>query len=298
MNAYKIFDNVIALECGDNIYCFDKEDIDTALTLGINPFTKEKLEKSTLDKLLNIQDFLYVDSKNTINIDSCVIKKLKDVIPIQKLGQGWVGTVYRVCKEKGCCDYALKISEYSPTYTLKIKSGLEMAQKAGELGIGPKVYKSGQCNMFNNKNIEVKHVYILMDFIDGNLLTDLYPQTSEMIERSLGRYIELLDNNIDQDDLHSDNVIIGSNGLYYIIDYDSATEYYLMEEYDEYEGEIVEAAALRLISSIILKCDDLDAYHTIMDDLILGANKVLEKYDQTINKARVSESIEELSMIF
>lgn len=178
---------------------------------------------------------LILDNLNSLDLDTLVIITELLVIKLPYecitndlgkeyhvndiIGSGNQGSVYNMCK-KYDCSFALKTDI---SYTGKPSFEGKYSKVAGELNIGPKVYKYEFCQDKNEKG-ELKHVnWILMEKIRGKTLSKMYPYNPKFITQVLDKYYKLMKNGIYQRDLKGDNIMI-DNEKVYIIDYGISTD--------------------------------------------------------------------------
>ena len=220
----------------------------------------ENINASDVDSLIKIMTIL-----SPKLLHDCVHKALKNKYYYKKLiGSGLKGTVDQVCKGIDC-SYALK---YVGSYKSKTSEG-EIAEIAGNLGIGPHVYDYGFCKELTGKPVN----WILMHRIKGKTLSQSYPYKPEIITASLDKYYELTKHDIYQKDLKGDNIMIGDDGNIYIIDYDLAMMIKNPPEKDK-NDHLVKMAAI-LINSLTTMADQysFSLYSWEFDDTI-SRNKV------------------------
>ena len=139
--------------------------------------------------------------------------------------------LYSLCRDKelnDCNETLAKIYELGGWKTKQeIDEEAEYMQTAFNLGVSPEFLGIEYCN-YNGKKYAI---LIVQKYGSGNL-TDLlrnnyYEENKDVINRQLKQILDTLyDNNIDQDDLHSDNFLyrINENGdiEFKIIDFDKA----------------------------------------------------------------------------
>lgn len=177
---------------------------------------KDKKDASPSKKAISpvkepeIKDDVLELGNNKIILNNCLDTELKDWIPIKFLGSGFNGSVYEVCKAKDC-NYVLKIL-YPRPGPRKPNSEAEISRKAADLGIGPKVYDSGECDGFQ---------YIIMQKLD-RALDQIYPFDCSNFVKAIELYQKLYEEGIVHNDLKANNVMVDNKGKIYIVDYGNA----------------------------------------------------------------------------
>jgi len=162
--------------------------------------------------------------------EECMVKIKKNAV---QLGKGAFGAVYNVpvntclkhipkkVKHVGVKIEALK-SDYNPSQTPKrLQEVVEIAKKAGELGIGPKFY---DCFV----TIKDGAVKIIKSFeiINGKSWENTEWKSAEEKASAVDKLNDAIhkmnEAGIIHHDLHSGNVMVDTKGKIYIIDYDMA----------------------------------------------------------------------------
>lgn len=155
-----------------------------------------------------------------------------------KIGEGYQGVVYRACKTTtDNCNYALKVTTTNELSSRQIKSILDFSKKAGNLGVGPKVYASGICSneeIGASKTKTSRTYYIFMDLVLAQDLNKLYRAVCieknkdfpvGLFGQALSAYLKLLEAGLEQSDLKAENVLVALDDLKHlkVIDYGLAT---------------------------------------------------------------------------
>ena len=141
----------------------------------------------------------------------CVFEKIQPYMPIQFLDRGFQGNVYTTCKAADCRFVLKTIISKTPD---EFKDFGSVSEKAGILGVGPKVHVYGKCRLNNGQYVH----YAVMDKLSGPSLEDKFPYVRNDIKRALNLYAYLFQRGIAQSDLKGSNVMM-NNGRMYIIDY-------------------------------------------------------------------------------
>lgn len=86
----------------------------------------------------------------------------------------------------------------------KAEEEFEYAKIAGDLGVGPKVFYTTFCED-NGKTVG----YMVMEYIDGRTFRESDLENKDLVDQLNGLFKVMGDNDMYQEDLHSQNVMIG-----------------------------------------------------------------------------------------
>lgn len=159
------------------------------------------------------------------------------------LGRGEYGKVYLI--HDGSRYYALKeidLEVLGPRFAPKLKNEILLTKRAGEAGIGPKVYDAYLCD---------DRLYLRMEYIDGTPL-HTWVERHVLSGRDRDTIMSLLDRlhklGVAHQDLHSGNIMVQErtpgNPVFRIIDYGFAetTETLMETERKQVENMLQEIA--------------------------------------------------------
>lgn len=162
--------------------------------------------------------------------EECLVKIKKNAV---QLGKGAFGAVYNVpvntclkhipkkVKHVGVKIESLK-SDYNPSQTPKrLKEVVEIAKRAGELNIGPKFYDCFVSVIEGEVKI-IKSFEIIDGQSWGNTEWKTTEEKADAVDKLNDAIHKMNEAGIIHHDLHSGNVMVGTNGKIYIIDYDMA----------------------------------------------------------------------------
>jgi hypothetical protein len=201
--------------------------------------------------------FVSNSTPSTDKVQSC----LCDVENYTKVGEGWYGEAYVIddpnftpsttCKKTKSRSSPSKSTNTSFKYLVKVEhltrgdvvpyanlreltktinnhyETLEMAKKAGRLGVGPKVFDGYECNI--GKNV---HFITIMEYLEGETYLKFFQShkdnkemLAQIVKEINSKVKKLNDNNILHNDVHGENIIVvkkGDKHIPFIIDYGNA----------------------------------------------------------------------------
>ncbi len=210
----------------------------------------DKTEK-TNKKYKNI-----IKKQNTEGYKSYPYLKCIDNLFLDKddiIGRGLYATVFKISH-----NIAVKISDLSKygnndkycedDLYFCIKKELQLSKKAGDLGIGPKIYNHYICKVSKNEF----YLIIYMEHINGPTLkkwlenfndTDLFLLQKKQIFKKIKQKLDLMHkNHIYHKDLHSGNILVTEkNGILdvIIIDYNRALNDYDLEKVNKMKDNLM-----------------------------------------------------------
>ena len=151
------------------------------------------------------------------------------------LGEGFYGTVFKVpaspCFKnvpKGVKHIGVKVELMKPggdnnQTPERLKIVTKIGKRAGDLKIGPKMYDAF-VTIGENGNVQIIKLF---EIIDGKPWADVQWKNPKMQQAALDKLDGLIHKmnkaGIIHHDLHTNNVMVGTNGSVYIIDFDLAT---------------------------------------------------------------------------
>lgn len=151
------------------------------------------------------------------------------------LGEGFYGTVFKVpaspCFKnvpKGVKHIGVKVELMKPggdnnQTPERLKIVTKIGKRAGDLKIGPKMYDAF-VTIGENGNVQIIKIF---EIIDGKPWAEVQWKTPKMQRAALDKLDGLIHKmnkaGIIHHDLHTNNVMVGTNGSVYIIDFDLAT---------------------------------------------------------------------------
>lgn len=151
------------------------------------------------------------------------------------LGEGFYGKVYKVpaspCFKnvpKGVKHIGVKVELMKPggdnnQTPERLKIVTKIGKRAGDLKIGPKMYDAF-VTIGENGNVQIIKLF---EIIDGKPWAEVQWKTPKMQQAALDKLDGLIHKmnkaGIIHHDLHTNNVMVGTNGSVYIIDFDLAT---------------------------------------------------------------------------
>ncbi len=185
-------------------------------------------------KLMGSTSTTYVvkNGKKQETIQACLNLTKNDY---KMIDQGWFGTVYQIPRSDSKEKLAVKVERADHEYWGQLdpnsnpieilEASTKLAEKAGELGIGPKIYRYFTC-MHNG----IPFFITIMQFIDGMNFLEWQkgksPDQVSAVVKTVREHITALGNvGILHNDVHAGNVMISKDGKIYIVDYGIATTF-------------------------------------------------------------------------
>jgi len=197
------------------------------------------------------------------------------------LAKGSFGMVYD-CEGAGC-NKIMKVVPYKSAKLFAYEVWISV--KAGDLGIGPKIYGAFTCNNFGFMIMQK-----LKCTLNALLKTNIsYAEKFSVLVDGYEKILLARTNKICHCDLHWDNVMVDENNKFYLIDYgyafigDHRTSH-IEKYYDKFDLYMHQQRVLAYLSNI--PASDLESFYTENSNLfkvVVITNKILDSVPAITN---------------